>query len=80
MATRGCACGMRPFHVGPKARDAWLQHMRVAVDNLDLPDHAEDLLWDYLLMAANSMVNSVDDPDGDAAQTVGTAPRRADTV
>ena len=48
--------------------------MRVAVDNLDLPDHAEDLLWDYLLMAANSMVNSVDDPDGAAAQTVGTAP------
>ena len=41
-----------PFHVGPAARDAWLRHMRVAVDNLDLPDHAEDLLWDYLLMAA----------------------------
>ena len=51
-----------PFHVGPRARDAWLRHMRVAVDNLDLPDHAENLLWDYLLMAANSMVNAVDDP------------------
>jgi len=49
------------FHVGPRARDAWLRHMRVAVDNLDLPDHAEDLLWDYLLMAATSMVNAVDD-------------------
>jgi hemoglobin len=50
-----------PFHVGPRARDAWLSHMRAAVDNLDLPDHAEQLLWDYLLMAANSMVNAVDD-------------------
>jgi hemoglobin len=51
-----------PFHVGPRARDAWLRHMRGAVDNLDLPDHAEDLLWDYLLMAANSMVNASDEP------------------
>jgi hemoglobin len=63
------------FHVGPRARDAWLHHMRIAVDNLDLPDHAEDLLWDYLLMAANSMVNSVDTADGtDLAQSPGSAP------
>jgi hemoglobin len=50
-----------PFHVGPAARDAWLRHMRAAVDNLDLPDHAERLLWDYLEMAAHSMVNQLDD-------------------
>lgn len=50
-----------PFHVGARARDAWLAHMRAAVDNLDLPDHAESLLWDYFVMAANSMVNAVDD-------------------
>ena len=63
------------FHVGPRARDAWLHHMRIAVDNLDLPDHAEDLLWDYLLMAANSMVNSVDTADGtELAQSPGSAP------
>jgi hemoglobin len=63
------------FHVGPRARDAWLHHMRVAVDNLDLPDHAEKLLWDYLLMAANSMVNSVDAVDGtDLAPDPGSAP------
>ena len=49
------------FHVGPAARDAWLRHMRAAVDNLDLPDHAERLLWDYLEMAAHSMVNAADD-------------------
>jgi hemoglobin len=51
-----------PFHVGPAARDAWLRHMREAVDDLDLPDHAERLLWDYLEMAAHSMVNQLEDP------------------
>jgi hemoglobin len=51
-----------PFHVGPAARDAWLGHMREAVDGLDLPDHAERLLWDYLEMAAHSMVNQLEDP------------------
>ena len=50
-----------PFHVGPAARDAWLRHMRVAVDHLELPDHAEKVLWDYLEMAAHSMVNQPDD-------------------
>lgn len=55
-----------PFHVGPRNRDAWLGHMRVAVDRLDLPDHAEKLLWDYLVMAAHSMVNAPDEPlEGD---------------
>ena len=51
-----------PFHVGPRARDAWLRHMRAAVTNLELPDHAEKVLWDYLEMAAHSMVNQPDDP------------------
>lgn len=50
-----------PFRVTERARDAWLAHMRAAVDNLDLPDHAENLLWDYLVMAAHSMVNAADD-------------------
>jgi hemoglobin len=56
-----------PFHVGPQARDAWLRHMRVAVDNLALPDHAETLLWDYFTMAAHSMVNAHDESEGPAA-------------
>ncbi len=51
-----------PFQVGPAARDAWLRHMRAAVDDIDLPDHAERLLWDYLEMAAHSMVNQLEDP------------------
>jgi hemoglobin len=65
------------FHVGARAHDAWLRHMRAAVDNLDLPDHAEDLLWDYFTMAADSMVNSVDDgadpPTGGPGVTIDPA-------
>ena len=49
-----------PFTIGTAARDAWLRHMRDAVDSLDLPEDAEKLLWDYLEMAAHSMVNSPD--------------------
>jgi hemoglobin len=47
-----------PFRIGLAEREAWLRHMRDAVDSLGLPPDAETLLWDYLVMAANSMVNS----------------------
>jgi hemoglobin len=47
-----------PFVIGTAERDAWLRHMREAVDALELPESAEKLLWDYLEMAAQSMVNS----------------------
>jgi hemoglobin len=47
-----------PFVIGPAERDAWLHHMREAVDSLELPEAADKLLWDYLEMAAQSMVNS----------------------
>jgi hemoglobin len=46
-----------PFKVGPAERDAWLRHMREAVDELDLPPGLQVPLWDYLEMAAHSMVN-----------------------
>ena len=46
-----------PFAVNIAARDAWLRHMRAAVDSLDLPEGAAVVLWDYLEMAAHSMVN-----------------------
>ena len=48
------------FHVGPAERDAWLGHMRDAVDELELPQALETPLWDYLSMAAQSLVNSHD--------------------
>jgi hemoglobin len=47
-----------PFAVDRAAHDAWLRHMRAALDELDLHPDAEKLLWDYLVMAAGSMVNT----------------------
>jgi hemoglobin len=46
-----------PFAVDAKARDAWLSHMRAAVDSLDLPAEQDATLWGYLEMAAHSMQN-----------------------
>lgn len=46
-----------PFAIGPVQRDAWLAHMRSAVELLDLPPRAEQLLWNYLYGAAHSLVN-----------------------
>lgn len=50
-----------PFKVNPEARDRWLQHMLVALDELDLPQSYHDTLWDYLQRAAFSLVNAFDD-------------------
>ena len=47
-----------PFRVGPAERDAWLAHMRDAVDSLNLPEPHRSALWDYLERAAYFMVNS----------------------
>jgi hemoglobin len=46
-----------PFAVTPAARDRWLHHMRAAVDELELPDDLDAMLWDYLVNAAHSLVN-----------------------
>ena len=55
------------FPVSPSAKDAWLRHMRDAVDSLDLaPLHAETL-WDYLARAAHSLINTVDGGEAPAA-------------
>ncbi|MEV0326642.1 globin [Micromonospora echinospora] len=51
-----------PFRIGPAERDAWLRHMRRAVDSLDLPPDVATVLWDYLERAAYFMVNVMDDP------------------
>jgi hemoglobin len=46
-----------PFAVDEKARDAWLSHMRDAVDSLELTTEQDATLWGYLEMAARSMQN-----------------------
>lgn len=47
-----------PFQVDRAAHDAWLAHMRVALDELGLSAAHERQLWDYLTYAAASMVNT----------------------
>ncbi|MEU7896401.1 globin [Nonomuraea sp. NPDC049152] len=47
-----------PFVIGEAERDAWLKHMHDAVQDLSLPEELENRLWDYLVMAAQSLVNS----------------------
>jgi hemoglobin len=45
------------FAIGEAERDAWLRHMRDALDSLDLAEEYYGQLWDYLVMAAHSLVN-----------------------
>ena len=47
-----------PFTIGPIERDAWLRCMRIAVDEERLPDPLRQQLWEYLEMAANSLLNT----------------------
>lgn len=47
-----------PFAVDRAAHDAWLKHMRVALDELGLSEEHEQTLWKYLTYAAASMINT----------------------
>jgi hemoglobin len=46
-----------PFVIGEVEKDAWLARMREAVDSLDLTTEQDETLWNYLTMAAQSMIN-----------------------
>ena len=46
-----------PFHISELERDVWLKHMQSAVDGLEMKPDLKEQLWNYLVMAANSMVN-----------------------
>ena len=48
-----------PFRIGPAERDAWLRAMNTAVVEAPLTEEQRARLWDYLVMAADSMVNSL---------------------
>lgn len=50
-----------PFQIGPKAREAWLRHMKAAVTSLELSSADEAELWDYLERAAHAMLNTFED-------------------
>nr|PZN42199.1 MAG: globin [Actinomycetota bacterium] len=47
-----------PFAIGEAERDAWLKHMYDAVQELKLAPELEQQLWDYLVYAAHSLVNT----------------------
>ena len=53
----------RHFAIGPAERDAWLRHMRTALDELELDPALDTQLWEYLVMAAHSLVNQPGEPD-----------------
>jgi hemoglobin len=57
------------FHIGEAERDAWLRHMRTALDELDLDEPLDAQLWEYLVMAAHSLVNAA--PESGPAATGG---------
>jgi hemoglobin len=46
-----------PFTIGAEERDAWLRHMRDSLEELELEPELERKLWDYLVMAARSLIN-----------------------
>jgi hemoglobin len=47
-----------PFAISGAERDAWLRHMRDALDSVELSPEADQQLWAYLVMAADSMRNT----------------------
>ena len=49
-----------PYRIGPAERDAWLNHMRRALDSIGLPDEYDSAMWQYLERAAYSLVNEAD--------------------
>jgi hemoglobin len=51
----------QPFKVTPVQRDRWLTHMMAAVDTVELAPANDRILREYLVGAAESMVNSLDD-------------------
>jgi hemoglobin len=57
------------FSIGEAERDAWLRHMRTALDELALERDLDEQLWSYLVMAAHSLVNRP--PDGAPEQGPG---------
>jgi hemoglobin len=46
------------FTIGAAERDAWLRHMRTAMDEIGLDPEHDEQLWQYLVMAAHSLVNA----------------------
>ena len=61
------------FVIDEAARDAWLRHMRTSLDELELDPALDAQLWDYLVMAAHSLLNRPTAPP--AGHDLGLTPR-----
>lgn len=48
------------FHIASKERDAWIKNMKSAVAELEVDATLKRELWNYLEMAANSLINQPD--------------------
>jgi hemoglobin len=46
------------FHIDDRAKQAWLGHMRAALDDVGLPPAADQVMWTYLANAAEALVNA----------------------
>jgi hemoglobin len=47
----------QPFAIGPAERDAWMGHMRAAVESLEIIPAVRKALIDYFETAATAMIN-----------------------
>ena len=47
-----------PFKVDPAARDAWMRHMRAALDAVDLPEHARRTMLGYFEQVSTFLTNA----------------------
>ncbi len=46
-----------PFAIGRRERDAWMGHMRAAIDSLELPKAVREAFLEYFEDAATAMMN-----------------------
>ncbi|WP_462418017.1 globin [Kytococcus sp. Marseille-QA3725] len=68
-----------PFAVTPAQRDRWLRHMHHAMDQMDFPREADEMMRAYFDRAAHFMVNAEEEgaaPLSESAPPVHPAPRR----
>jgi hemoglobin len=47
-----------PFAIDAPARDAWLKHMRAAVEEVAIPEPARTVMLEYFSQVANFLVNA----------------------
>lgn len=47
-----------PYAITPTAKEHWLRHFRAALDEAPLTPEQDTQFWDYILHAAQFMVNS----------------------